>query len=253
MDQKQAAGSKKGGIVKRVIPAGIVVILLVAFFATGLHHHINFATLQANHADLAQFVQDNYVVSIVAYVCGYAILTGISFPAASLVTLLGGFLFGWFAGTIFTVIGATAGATMIFLIARTSLGEAMWEKVKPYAGRMEQGFRENQFSYLMFLRLLPVFPFWVVNLVPAFLGVKVRMYVLTTAIGILPGSAVYNIIGDGLSEVFAQGQEFSLENAVSTEIVVGLTGLAIISLVPIVVKRIRGRGSGQSQQSSGSE
>ena len=137
--------------------------------------------------------------------------------------------------------GATPCSAAVFLVARTSIGEALWERVKPFAGRMEEGFRDGEFNYLLFLRLLPVFPFWVVNLLPAFLGVKTGMYMLTTFVGIIPGTAVYNVIGDGLGEVFESGAEFSLENAVSTEIVVGLAGLAVIALVPVVVRKMRAR------------
>lgn len=229
---------------RRLIPVVVVVALLIALFASGLHREFSYETLQAHHAELSAFVEGNLVLAVVVYVLAYAFLTGISFPAASLVTLLGGFLFGWLLGTVLTVVAATTGATAVFLVARTSIGEALWERVKPFAGRMEEGFREGEFNYLLFLRLLPVFPFWVVNLLPAFLGVKTRMYVMTTFIGIIPGTAVYNVIGDGLSEVFETGAEFSLENAVSTEIVVGLAGLAVIALLPVVVRKIRARRQG---------
>ncbi len=226
---------------KRILPVLAVAALLAAFYAAGFHRHVTFATLQAHHGELAAFVDDNLAAAVLIYVAGYAFLTGISLPAASLITLVGGFLFGWLFGTVLTVTGATAGATAVFLAARTSLGEVLWERVRPFAGRMEEGFRRSEFSYLLFLRLLPVFPFFVVNLLPAFLGVKTRMYVITTFIGIIPGSAVYSVIGAGLGEILAGGGEFSLENAVSTEIVVGLAGLAVISLLPVAVRGIKAR------------
>ncbi len=226
---------------RRLIPVLVVVALLVALFVSGLHRQISFESLQAHHSELGALVEGNLALAVVVYVLAYAFLTGISFPAASLVTLLGGFLFGWLLGTILTVVAATAGATAVFLVARTSFGEALWERVKPFAGRMEEGFRDGEFNYLLFLRLLPVFPFWVVNLLPAFLGVKTGMYMLTTFIGIIPGTTVYNVIGDGLGEVFESGGEFSLENAVSTEIVLGLAGLAVIALVPVAARKLKAR------------
>ncbi len=226
---------------RRLLPVLVVAALLVVLFASGLHRQISFENLSAHHAELSALVEGNLLLAVVVYLAAYAFLTGISLPAASLVTLLGGFLFGWILGTILTVVGATAGATVVFLVARTSVGEVLWERVKPFAGRMEEGFRDGEFNYLLFLRLLPVFPFWVVNLLPAFLGVKTGMYMLTTFIGIIPGTAVYSVIGDGLGEVFETGAEFSLENAVSAEIVVGLAGLAVIALAPLVVRKIRAR------------
>jgi len=240
MDQDNA-DARRGGSWKKLLPVAVLVAILVAFFATGTHNHLTFETLRANYVDLQSFVADYFILAMAIYVVGYAIVTAASLPVASLLTLVGGFLFGWLLGTVFTVIGATIGATILFLAARTSFGEPLRQKVKPYIGRMEQGFHKDAFNYLLFLRLMPVFPFFVVNLVPAFLGVSTRLFVITTFIGIIPGSAVYNVIGSGLGEIFESGEEFSLQNAINQEIIIGLAGLALVALAPIVLRKIKGR------------
>ncbi len=227
--------------IKRLVPPAILAALFVVFFTTGLHEYAKFENLKNHYGDLQAFVAGNYLAAIGLYILAYALIAAASLPIASLVTLVGGFLFSWHLGTLYTVIGATIGATALFLTAKTSFGEPLRARVKPYIGRMEEGFRENEFNYLMFLRLLPVFPFFVVNLVPAFLGVSTRMFVITTFIGIIPGTAVYCIIGSGLGNILEKGEEFSIENAVSIEIVLGLAGLAILALAPVVWRKIKGR------------
>ncbi|MBC6441321.1 MAG: TVP38/TMEM64 family protein [Rhodospirillales bacterium] len=242
MTQDETVETKpKNSLMKRLLPIAAIAAIMVAFFASGAQEHATFATLQENYEELRAFVKSNFVVAAILFVVVYAIAAAASLPVASLLTLIGGFLFGWLLGTLFTVIGATTGATILFIAARTSFGEALREKVKPYLGRMEEGFHRDAFSYLLFLRLMPVFPFVVVNLVPAFLGVSTRLFIMTTFIGIIPGSAVFNFIGSGLGDILVSGEEFSLENAVNREIIIGLAGLAIVALAPIVWRKIKGR------------
>ncbi|MBT6204332.1 MAG: TVP38/TMEM64 family protein, partial [Rhodospirillaceae bacterium] len=187
MREEHETGSGKSGWAKRIVPVAVLLAVLVVFFASGAHKHATFDTLKENYFDLQVFVESHFLVAALLFVLAYTVATAASLPVATLLTLLGGFLFGWLLGTVFTVVGATIGATILFTAARTSFGDALREKVKPYVGRMEAGFHKNAFSYLLFLRLMPVFPFFVVNLVPAFLGVKTRLFVVTTFIGIIPG------------------------------------------------------------------
>jgi len=226
---------------KRMAPLAILVAILVAFFAFGLDRYATFDALKDNREALLDFVHDDFVLAMLIYVVGYAILTAASVPIASLVTVAGGFLFGIWLGTFLTVLGATMGATVLFLFARTALGEPLRQRAGPYIRRMEEGFQEDQVNYLLFLRLVPVFPFFAVNLVPAFLGVSTTAFAVTTFIGIIPGTAVYTIVGAGLGSVFDRGEEFSLNSVLTPEIIAALVGLGVLSLVPIAVKRLRRR------------
>ena len=166
-------------------------------------------------------------------------VVALSVPGGALMTLAGGFLFGAFWGTALVVIAATAGATVVFLIARYVLGDVMRRKAGPFLQRMEAGFQENALSYLLVLRLVPAFPFWTVNLAPALLGVRLPVYVLATAVGIVPGTFVFASFGAGLGAIFDAGGEVSLRGVLTPEIVAGLVGLAVLALLPVAVKRLK--------------
>lgn len=248
MSEKTAVGpAKRSPLWKRLLPLAFLVAVLIAFFATGLNEYATFDTLKENRETLLAFVRDYFVIAIVLYVVGYAFVTAASVPIASLVTIAGGFLFGSYLGTFMTVLAATIGATALFLLARTAFGEALQERVGPYIRRMEKGFQEDQANYMLFLRLVPVFPFWVVNLAPAFLGVSTRVFVITTFIGIIPGTAVFTIVGAGLGSVFDRGESFSIDSVLTPEILAALAGLGILALVPIVVKKLRKRRTASSE------
>jgi uncharacterized membrane protein YdjX (TVP38/TMEM64 family) len=165
----------------------------------------------------------------------------LSVPGGAVLTIAGGFLFGSILGTVLVVIAATLGATLVFLIARSALGDPLRARAGPFLQRMEAGFQENAFNYLLVLRLIPLFPFWIVNLVPAFLGVPLRTYVLGTLIGIVPGSFVFASVGAGLGSVLDSGQEFSPSSVLTPQIVIALVGLAVLALLPVAYRKWRRR------------
>jgi uncharacterized membrane protein YdjX (TVP38/TMEM64 family) len=175
-----------------------------------------------------------------------------------IVTVASGLLFGWAIGTLATVVGATIGATLLFLIARTSLGEPLRQKAGPWLSQFQQGFEKDAFNYLLFLRLVPAFPFWLVNLAPAFLGVRLWTYIITTFIGIIPGSLAFSYTGFGLESVIEQQRslyddcvskqgeaacEFSLDasSLVTKEIIIAFLLLSVIALLPVLIKRLRNK------------
>jgi uncharacterized membrane protein YdjX (TVP38/TMEM64 family) len=154
-------------------------------------------------------------------------------------TLAGGFLFGVPLGASLTVVGATVGATALFLIARSAFGDILRQKAGPFLGRMSEGFGENAFNYLLFLRLVPAFPFWAVNLAPALLGMRLVPFIVATGLGIIPGTVVFTAFGAGLGEIFDAGGEVSLKNVLSPPLLAGLVGLGFLALLPIAVRRWR--------------
>ena len=238
MDQKKS-------LHKRLLPVYILAAVLIIFLATGQHHHFTPDALKENHAALTSFVQENAVLAAGIYILIYALATLFSLPIATVVTVAGGFMFGAVFGSAFTVIGATIGATSLFLVAKTSLGDLLHEKAGPWLGKLEKGFHENELSYLFFLRLVPAFPFFVVNLAPAFLGVSTRNYVIATFFGIIPGSAAYAYVGAGLGSILAQGGDISLDSVITPEILTGLLLLCGISLLPVIYKKIKGKPAGE--------
>jgi uncharacterized membrane protein YdjX (TVP38/TMEM64 family) len=188
-------------LLKRVFPVAVVAAAVLAFFGLGLDRYLTVEALRDNRAALAGFVAGNFALAALVYMAIYAGVVALSVPGGALMTLAGGFLFGAFWGTALVVIAATAGATVVFLIARYVLGDVMRRKAGPFLQRMEAGFQENALSYLLVLRLVPAFPFWAVNLAPALLGVRLPVYVLATAVGIVPGTFVFASFGAGCSRL----------------------------------------------------
>lgn len=223
----------------RLWPLVVVVVGVAAFFFAGADQYLSFETLSEHRQGLLQWTAENRALAIVIFIFGYALVVAFSLPGATWMTLGGGFVFGTVLATIVVVGAATLGAVAIFIIARYALADFFRSKMGNAGERMEVGFRENALSYLLFLRLVPVFPFWLVNLVPAFLGVPLRTYVVGTFIGIIPGSAVYCSVGNGLGAVFDAGGTPNLGIIFQPEILGPIIGLAVLALVPIIYKRIK--------------
>jgi uncharacterized membrane protein YdjX (TVP38/TMEM64 family) len=218
-------------------------LLLGAFAAfgllrwSGLGSYLSLDTLKAHRSELTALVNQNVVLAGAGYVLAYIVAVAFSMPGAVFLTLSGGFLFGAGLGTVLTVTGATIGATIIFLFAKTLFGENALDRFGAPAAKLADGIRRNAGSYLMVLRLVPLFPFFLVNLVPAFVGVPLATYVLTTFFGIIPGTAVFSLAGAGLGTVLDQGGAITPSSILTREIVAGLVGLAALSLAAIPLRK----------------
>jgi len=212
------------------------IALILAARATGLADHLSLATLARHREALAGFVAANLALAALAYVGIYIAAVAFSVPGAVFLTLSGGFLFGAVFGTALTVVAATIGATLVFLFARRVLGADALDRLGARAAALGEGIRRNAASYLLVLRLVPLFPFFLVNLVPAFVGVRPGIYIATTAIGILPGTAVFSLAGAGLGEVLARGGDFNVGDVLTPQILGALIGLALLSLAAIPLK-----------------
>jgi len=232
----------------RMIPLAILIAALIAFFAFELDEYVKFSALKEHREFLVDFVARYGIWAGLLFISLYAASTAVSLPGGAILTIAGGFLFGTVVGTVYVVIGATIGATGLFLAARTALGEPLRARAGPSVKRMEKGFQDNALSYLLVLRLVPLFPFWLVNLVPAFLGVPLRTYVIGTAIGIIPGSFVYASVGNGLGAVFDAGKTPDLLIIFQPDILIPIIGLAVLSLIPIIYKKFKGGGNQQPKE-----
>lgn len=230
---------KSGFSITRLIPLVILGAGLIAFFALGLNKYLTLDLLRENRDVLKTWVADNKALAVLMFVGAYVVIASFSLPLGAVASIAGGFLFGSVLGALWIVIGATIGATILFLIAKTALGEPLRLRFASQIHKMEEGFRENAFSYLLLLRLVPLFPFWLVNLAPAFLGVSVVTFVITTFLGIIPGSFVFASIGNGLNALFEAGEQpdLSLFALISRpDFYVPIVGLALLSLIPIVYR-----------------
>lgn len=227
----------------RLWPLAVLALGLGLFFGLGLHKYVTFEALRENRVWLLDFVAARPVVAVLLFMLAYAVAVAFSVPGAAVFTVTGGFLFGIWIGTAAVVVAATLGAIAVFLAAQTTIGDTLRAKAGPFVKRMEQGFNENALSYLLVLRLIPAFPFFLVNIVPALLRVPLRTYAIGTFLGIIPGSFVFTSIGAGLGSIFDQGKEFTLEGALTPEIMTALGGLIVLSLLPVAYKAWKARRS----------
>jgi len=224
----------------RFLPLTLLGVGLIGFFASGLQRYVTFEALANHRAMLLACVASQPFVAPLIYVLTYIVAVAFSLPGGTILTLTGGFLFGAIAGGVFAMIGATIGATALFMAARTALGGLLRAKAGPALQRMEAGFRRDAFNYLLVLRLVPLFPFFLVNLVPAFLNVPLRIYVLATVIGIIPATFVFASLGSGLGAVFDEGRTPNLGLVFTAPILFPILGLAALALIPVVYRRLKG-------------
>ena len=243
MEQKKNTDSGGRGSVRRLAPLVLLLLGLGVGYAMGWHDYLNFESLKENRAVLQAVVADYGLVAIAGFVALYALVVALSFPGGSFLTLVSGFLFGTWFGGIAAVLGATLGATAVFLAARTAFGDSLRAKAQGHLEKMSQGFERDAFSWLLVLRLVPLFPFFLVNLVPAFTKISLSNYVVATFVGILPGTFVYASIGRGFGVLFDQGKTPDLSVFSRAEILLPLIGLAGLSLVPVVYRRFASRNS----------
>jgi uncharacterized membrane protein YdjX (TVP38/TMEM64 family) len=263
MDTVQDIARGAGNWLKRLWP---LLLLLGAggfIVAMGWHRYLTLEHLADNRDALRTIIQGNYLLALAAYIGLYAVTVALSLPGGAVMTIAGGFLFGWLAGGLASVVAATIGATVVYLVAKTTLRDVLVAKAGPRLKRFADGFREDAFSYLLFLRLVPVFPFWLVNLAPGLLGVSFATYVLTTFLGIIPGTFAFSLAGNGLDSVVeAQqaahqsclakagegGQEscpYGLDPSalLTPELIAGLVALGLVSLIPVALKWFRRRAA----------
>ena len=241
MSTEQGRKKLRGPSWQRLLPLLLLIAGLVAFFALGLNRYLTFETLRENRAWLLQEVADSAITATLFFMAIYIVVVAFSLPGGAVMTITGGFLFGQWLGTAYVIVAATIGATILFLAARTALGDILRAKAGPFLKKMEAGFQENALSYLLVLRLIPLFPFFIVNLVPAFLGVRLRDFVIATVVGIIPGSFVYATVGAGLGSIFDTGGAFSARGILTPEIVTALVGLAILALLPVAYKKMKAK------------
>jgi uncharacterized membrane protein YdjX (TVP38/TMEM64 family) len=227
---------------RRALPVLVVVALVGAVFAFGLNNYLSFEALRQNREALLGWVAENRVSAPLVFLAAYTAAVALSIPGAVWLTLAAGFLFGpWLGGTLATI-AATVGATIIFLIARTAAGDVLRRRAGPWVARMADGFDRNALSYMLLLRMVPIFPFWLVNIVPGVLGVRPAIYIVATLVGILPATFVYAGIGSGLGEVFARGETPDLSIVLEPRFLLPLLGLVLLAMIPLAYRRWKGDG-----------
>ena len=216
----------------------LVALMAVAFFS-GLLDRVDLAFIQQNREQLQAFVLARPILSVGLFILTYALCVALSLPIATVLTLLGGFLFGVWIGLLAVVVGATVGATVLFLIARSSLGDPLRQKAGPLYQKVASHMQTNAVGYLLFMRLVPIFPFFLVNIVPAFFGMSVASYALTTLVGIVPGTFVFVNLGQQFGEIA------SVSDLVSPQMLIALGLLGLFALIPTIYRHIKPNAEAQ--------
>jgi uncharacterized membrane protein YdjX (TVP38/TMEM64 family) len=238
-----------------LLPFAAIMLVSVMVIGIGWYRGVSPVAALERHATIDAFVAEHWVVALAAFAAIYVAVVALSLPGAALLTICGGAMFGGLAAGSAALIGATIGATIIFLIARSALGGWLVRRAGARAEAVAAGFRADAFNYLLFLRLVPLFPFCLVNIVPALCGVRLRTFVLATVLGIIPGTFAFAFFGAGLgSAVTAQVDAYRAcvaagrtdcmlaldpSAAVTPQLIAGLVALGVLALVPVVVKRLR--------------
>ena len=215
-----------------LLPA-LITLGLAAFLGLHLDRYLTFEALATNRAWLLSQVEQNPALTALAFASVYIAAAVLSLPGSSILTMSAGFLFGLYVGTAIAVVSATVGATLLFFIARTSFGEFLRGRALGALQGLKDGFQKGAFNYLLFLRLVPLFPFWLINLAAAFLDVPPRTFVAGTFLGIIPGAAVYASVGSGLGQILNQGRKPDLDILFTPNILIPILALAALSLVPV--------------------
>ncbi len=248
-DDKGPDGANGG--IRRFVPVAVIAAGLAIGYALGLHHYLTLDYLAESREMLHAFVSANYASSLAAFIVTYALAVAFSFPAASVLTVFGGLLFGWLVGGTAVAFAATVGATALFLAARSAFGDFLKKRIGGLAARLADGFERDAFGFLLALRLAPFFPFWVVNIAPALFGVRLRTYVSATFLGILPGCFAYSWLGQGVESVLIAadnaGESVSVGDLVTPEITIAFAALATVAFIPVIVRKLLRRSDRNRQ------
>jgi len=231
----------------RYAPALIVMAGLALGYAFGLQDYLSLTFLAEQRQALRAYVDANLLWSAMLFFIAYVLAVAFSFPAASVLTIFGGFLFGWVLGGALVAIGATIGASILFLATRSAFGGFLRHRVDGVLKKLAEGFRDNAFGYLFAIRLAPVFPFFVVNIAAALFDISLSRFAAATFLGILPGTFAYAYLGQGVDSVLVaakeSGRQAQISDLVTREITLAFFALTLVALIPTILRQVRKRGA----------
>lgn len=224
-----------------LLAVAAIVGAAIVLLALGLDLRLAFELLREHHNWLLGFVAGAPLLASMLFMVIYAAAVAISVPGVAILTVIGGYLFGWFHGTALVLIAATIGASAVFLLTRNAVGDRLRVRAGPAVQRFADGFRRNALSYGFVLNLVPIFPYALIIVVPAACGVPLPTFMAGMFLGLVPGTFLFAGLGDGLDHVLASGVPLRLTSFVTPEIVLSLGGLAALALVPVVWRTYRER------------
>jgi len=226
---------------KQFIPIGIILVFMGIIYLLATLDIIDLEIIKKQHIAIKETVLKYRILSPILFILAYIFIVALSIPIGSFVTMFGGYLFSPILGTIYVVIGATIGASIIFLAARYALSSFFRKKAGSFIEKLQKGFQKNSINYLLFLRLVPLFPFWALNISLAFLNVTLFNYMWTCLVGIIPGTFIYASAGSGLGEILAMGGKVDITTIFNWKLRLALIGIALIVLLPVIYKKFHKR------------
>lgn len=224
---------------KKLLPLLLIITAIILAIIFDVQSYLSYNTLKENHEMLKAWSQEHLLLSILVVSAVYIVVVALSLPVATAVTLFTGYLFGTWLGGALVVVSATTGACIIFLTVRYALGDWLAARSQQWLQKLEAGFQRNAFNYLLFLRLVPLFPFWVINVIPALLNMRLRSYAAATLIGIIPGSLVYTSLGNSLNTLLAENKAPNFNVIFEPSVFIPLLLLGCLALVPVIYQKIR--------------
>jgi len=220
---------------RKFIPILIIITVMILFYALGVNELISWEVFKAHRESIKEFIAEHSIYSALIFMVIYAVLVALSVPIGFLLSMIGGFLFPQPLSILYVLIGATTGASILFLSAKTALKDFFQKKVSKFFASMKEGFRKNSVTYLLLLRVLPLFPFWLVNIAPAFFNISLRTYIWTTFVGIIPGVFVFTQAGRGIDMIFEGEGKIAFWDLLNTEMIIAMIGMIILAFIPMIV------------------
>ncbi len=218
---------------KKIIIIIVFVLIITAIRFFNLDTYFTFENLKAQKEVLTNFVNANYISSIIIFVSLYITAVAFMLPIATVLTLSGGFLFGSLLGVFYVNIGATLGAVLAFLFARYIIGGKVQAKYEKQLSKFNKELETNKYQYLFSLRFLPIFPFFLVNFLCGVTKLDLKTFTITTALGILPGSFVFTYAGSQIASIN------SIKDIFSKNILYAFVLLGLITLMPVIIKKFK--------------
>jgi uncharacterized membrane protein YdjX (TVP38/TMEM64 family) len=239
------------------LPA-LVIAVMALVLLQGWHHQLTLENVVTQRDRFQQFLAAHGTASVLAYVAIYALLVALSLPCGLVMSTAGGLLFGWLLGALAAIAGATLGAITVFLMARTAVGDSLKQRAGPWLAKLSEGFRKDALSYMLFLRLVPAFPFWFVNIAPAVLGVPLRTFIVGTVVGIIPATFAFASAGAGLDSVILAAKsehaacvaikgpdacplKLHVSSLLTKELIGALVLIGLVALIPVILKQWKRR------------
>lgn len=218
----------------------MVALILIGYYVwfSGIYSYISLDTLKEHQNFLKTFVKENFVIASLLYSLIYFAIVSLSVPAATIMTLVGGFLFGQAVATICVVLSASFGACVVFLSAKFASRNSIKKRYGSWVEKMKDGFEKNAFLYMLTLRLMPIFPFVIINIVSGILQIRLKTFFFSTLIGIIPGTYIYVSVGVAMRTLLNE-DNFTPESLLSPEIFIALFGLGMLAFLPIIYRKLR--------------